>query len=109
MLNDSYNFPSSYYFAFNTGRSKTSANLSLRRLYSFGTYLFRDSINSNRIVTLWNHSPVTITEQSSVPSFKTNLYKCYVMKLDHEFDIARPRTGKSICHRCRSVNMPLCC
>ena len=39
---------------------KSSADLSMRPLYSFRTYLFRDSFNSNRIVTFWNHSPVTI-------------------------------------------------
>ena len=39
---------------------KSSADLSMRPLYSFRTYLFRDSFNSNRIVTFWNHSPVII-------------------------------------------------
>lgn len=38
---------------------KSSADLSMRPLYSFRTYLFRDSI-FNRIATFWNHSPVTI-------------------------------------------------
>ena len=39
---------------------KSSADLSMRLLYSFRTYLFRDSFNSNRIMTFWNHSPITI-------------------------------------------------
>ena len=38
---------------------KSSADLSIRPLYSSRTYLFKDSI-FNRIVTFWNHSPVTI-------------------------------------------------
>lgn len=38
-------FPTSSYFAFDTGRTRSSANLSLRSLCSFRTNLFRDSFS----------------------------------------------------------------
>ena len=47
-----------------------------------------------------DHLPVTIRQQSSVSSFKTKLFNYYFTKIDHDFDIVRPRTWKLICPRC---------
>ena len=83
----------------------SSADLSMRPLYSFRTYLFRDSLILTvswlfgiiRLLLLDNNHPFLLSKLTCTSNTLWN------------FDIARPSTWKSICPRCRSLNMPLSC
>ena len=74
----------------------------------FRTSLFRDSY-FNRIVLIWNNLPLVIRQCQSYSTFKAKLYKYYYDKLDNDFDPDRPRTWKTICPNCRTVNRIFCC
>ena len=86
-------------------RSSSQLNLWPQR---FRTSLFRDSY-FNRIVLIWNNLPLVIRQCQSYSTFKAKLYKYYYDKLDNDFDPDRPRTWKTICPNCRTVNRIFCC
>ena len=71
------------------------------------TSLFRDSY-FNRIVFLWNNLSSGIKASSSVAILKTKLYIYYTNKLNTVFDIDRPRTWKTLCSKCRSLQTNCC-
>ena len=106
-LHGAYNFPLNNFISFATGNTRSATNLNLRPK-CFRTSLFRDSF-FNRIVPLWNNLPVLIRQSPTFLSFKTNLYKYYLCKLNSVFDTDKIRTWKTVCPHCRSINSLLCC
>ena len=71
------------------------------------TSLFRNSY-FNRIVNIWNNLPNNIKSSSSLSILKANLYKYYINKLNTVFDTDRPRTWKTLCSKCRSLQTNSC-
>ena len=71
------------------------------------TSLFRNSY-FNRIVNIWNNLPNNIKSSSSLSILKANLYKYYINKLNTVFDTDRPRTWKTLCSKCRSLQTNCC-
>ena len=66
------------------------------------TSLFRNSY-FNRIVFLWHNLPSDIKSSSSISILKSKLYLYYTNKLNNTFDVDRPRTWKTLCSKCRSL------
>jgi hypothetical protein len=64
--------------------------------------LFRNSY-FNRIVFLWHNLPSDIKSSSSISILKSKLYLYYTNKLNNTFDVDRPRTWKTLCSKCRSL------
>ena len=102
-----YNIPLGNFVSFASGRTRSSSQLNLCP-QRFRTSLFRDSY-FNRIVLIWNNLPLVIRQCQSYSTFKAKLYKYYYDKLDNDFDPDRPRTWKTICPNCRTVNRIFCC
>ena len=71
------------------------------------TSLFRNSY-FNRMVFLWNNLPSDIKSSSSVAILKSKLYLFYTNKLNSSFDVDRPRTWKTVCSKCRSLQNSCC-
>ena len=71
------------------------------------TSLFRNSY-FNRIVFLWNSLPSHIKSSSSVSILKSKLYLFYKNNRNSSFEIDRPRTWKTMCSKCRSLQISCC-
>ena len=71
------------------------------------TALFRNSF-FNRIVYLWNQLTNDIKLLTSVSILKSKLFSYYSDKLNTVFDIDRPRTWKTLCSKCRSLQTNCC-